>query len=133
MKYLKINLIDRNESENIRETVFGSEHSKVVSQVGCNINKDEFPNIYYDEEITQEALDDAIDTLLTYFMQNEVNEMKVDLALREHEYAKENGNCDYEEILDKLEQLSNNIEDTNQQINHIKSFINDCIKLSKED
>lgn len=44
-----------------------------------NIRKDEYPHIYLDHTITDEEFDDAINIIITAFMQKDINTIEVNL------------------------------------------------------
>lgn len=47
----------------------------------------EYPNVYLDHKITDDELQNAVDTIITYFMQNDCFTVEVDLDRRDREFG----------------------------------------------
>lgn len=48
----------------------------------ARISEDEFPNIMVDHEITEDEWNEALNTLITYFAQKELDNVIVNLGIR---------------------------------------------------
>ena len=80
-KRLRINIV-----RNVNETVesldpmnpnFGAEFQP------CSIAEDEYPRIYTDHSITDDDLEDALDTSVTHMMQHQLHSINLDLDIRD--------------------------------------------------